>query len=372
MRKRVALLATTVLVVGCEGSGPGETGDVSSLSSLLGGEDGAGFEQVMAPRAFEFPRDWLAHPEYRTEWWYFTGNVQDAAGARWGFELALFRFGIADVGERASAWAGRGAWMAHLAVTDAQGRRFVAEESLAREALGLAGSEAQPARIWVGNWAVTGAPNSGPLKLMANGDRIGLELVVRTPAPWVPQGVNGVDAKGAGPGNASFYYSLPRVAVEGSLRLDDGTHAVQGSGWIDREWGTTTLDAKTVGWDWFGLQLMDGRSLMFYRLRYQDGTASPFSGGALVGRDGRRRPLGPEDVKLAVMRVWTSADSGASYPVAWRLDVPREGLVLGIEPLLEDQELALSMRYWEGAVDVAGTAAGVPIAGVGYIELTGY
>jgi predicted secreted hydrolase len=199
-----------------------------------------------------------------------------------------------------------------------------------------------------------------------------LTLTLTPTVPPVPQGDNGLDVKGAGAGNASYYYSVPRLAAQGTVTIGGESFPVEGLAWLDREWSTSSLDPGTVGWDWFALHLSDGSSLMFYRLRSVDGEATGFSGGTLVGADGVRTRLAANDVTLAPLDHWTSRATGARYPVAWRLVAAEAGLSLDIEPYLENQELDLSVRYWEGAVRARGHGPGGPITAQGYLELAGY
>jgi predicted secreted hydrolase len=344
------------------------------VTSLLGNGNGDAFEQVLAPRAFVFPQDWGSHPGFRSEWWYFTGNVDSAAGRHYGFELTFFRFALrAAPAWRESAWAARDVWMAHLAVTDALGQRFVAEQRLARDAFGLAGAQSEPFKVWVESWAASGAGSDTPtIRLSAGGGAVSIELDLQALKPVVAQGDGGMDRKGADPGNASYYYSVPRMAVSGTITLPGIEERVQGLAWIDREWGSTSLPREAAGWDWFGLQLADGRELMFYRLRDAAGGATEFSGGALVAANGARRILDSADVTVRVTQQWQSAESGVIYPGAWHLEVPSEDLAFDVVPYVAAQELNLAVRYWEGAVAVRGEQAGRFIEGSGYVELTGY
>jgi predicted secreted hydrolase len=210
------------------------------------------------------------------------------------------------------------------------------------------------------------------LRLDARDGEMGLELDLVSSAAPVAHGDGGLDRKGAGLGNASYYYSVPRLAANGFVTLDGETLPVAGSAWLDREWSTSSLEPGVVGWDWFALQLSDGGSLMFYRLRTTSGEASPFSGGSLVGADGVRTALGATDVALTPRDYWTSKATGTRYPVAWRLEVPDQKLALEVTPRLENQEVDLSVRYWEGAVRGEGFGPHGPLSAVGYLELAGY
>ncbi|HET7607777.1 MAG TPA: lipocalin-like domain-containing protein [Gammaproteobacteria bacterium] len=379
MRRWFLVAAGIALVAACsDGVSPKLDAPTSSTGlRLLGTEAEDGFARATEPRGFEFPADHGSHPEFRTEWWYFTGNLATAEGRHFGFELTFFRYALAPPSptpQATSAWRADQVWMAHFAITDTEGKRFVARERLTREALGLAGAAAEPLEIWVEDWSATGEARGDELRvrLGARDDVIALSLSLAATVPHVAQGNRGLDVKGAGTGNASHYYSVPRLAADGEVNVAGETFSVTGVAWLDREWSTSSLDPGTVGWDWFALRLSNGSDLMFYRLRTAAGEASPYSGGTLVTADGKRTPLGAEDVALTAIDQWTSRATGVRYPVAWRLAVPELGIELEIEPYLESQELALSVRYWEGAVHAAGRDSSGPLTAEGYLELAGY
>jgi predicted secreted hydrolase len=324
-----------------------------------------------------FPRDHSAHPEYRTEWWYFTGNLAASDGRHFGFELTFFRYALAPPGDPAqqgSAWRTQQVWMAHFAITDTAGRRFFARERITREALGLAGAATNPLRVSVEDWAARGEGRGDglQLELTASDDVIGLELRLTATGPHVAQGDRGVDRKGAAAGNASYYYSVPRLAAEGTVEVEGQTFVVSGLAWLDREWSTSSLDPGTAGWDWFALHLSDGGSLMFYRLRTTSGEATAFSSGTLVRPDGARIALGSDDVVLTALDWWTSDATGVRYPVAWQMTLPAAGIALEVRPYLPQQELNLSVRYWEGAVHAQGRGPDGALSAEGYLELAGY
>lgn len=341
-----------------------------TLAEALAG-DTTGYARARHVRPFRFPGDHGPHPDFKTEWWYVTGNVATAEGRRFGYELTFFRIALAPPGSDrplASAWATRQVYMAHLAVTDVAGERFYPYERLARGAAGLAG--AGPGGVWLEDWslsALPGTPNA--FRLRARAGAVALDLDLRPRKPVVLQGDRGLDRKGAAPGNASYYYSLTRLDTRGTLAVDGRSHPVTGLSWLDREWSTSALDGNQVGWDWFALHLDDGRDLMYYQLRERSGRAGPFSHGVLVEGNGAARPLPAVD--LGVEAHWESP-RGGRYPARWRLRVPGERLDLTLVPLLADQELPGIVRYWEGAVRVTGTADGRPAGGYGYVELTGY
>lgn len=343
----------------------------------LGGEADAGFTRATLPRAFTFPADHGAHGDFRTEWWYFTGNLETDAHRHFGFELTFFRVAMIPPNERVSrpsAWATNQIWLAHFAVTDTEAQRFVAKERVARDALGLAGATVEPLRVWVEDWSASGGVSgtATTFELDARDGDLAVALELHSAEAPVAQGERGLDRKGATPGNASYYYSMPRLAARGALTVGGETHEVTGLAWLDREWSTSALEAGVVGWDWFALHLSDGSSLMFYRLRTPDGSASRFSGGSVVAADGEMLRLAADDVELTPLRRWRSAATGIEYPVAWALAVPRIGVTLAIEPYVDGQELDLSVRYWEGAVRGEGADDNGPIMAQGYLELAGY
>ena len=346
----------------------------ASATRFLAESSSDGYARVVESRPFEFPADHGSHDEYRSEWWYFTGNLNADSGRHFGFELTFFRFSLdPQAAARESGWGTNQAWMAHLAITDTEGEEFIAVERFSREALGLAGDEANPFRIWLEDWSVfADGPDIPPIQLHAGTDRIGLALTLDSDKPPVSHGDDGVDAKGPERGNASHYYSLSRLDAIGTLRIDEVSFEVTGSAWMDREWSTSSLSSDLVGWDWFGLQLADGREIMYYRLRDENGESSPYSGGSVVQGNGTRVGLSVEDVVLTPLEHWTSPKSGATYPVSWQLSLPGEDMTLTVRPYLAGQELNLTVRYWEGAVRVTGTQAGRELIGSGYAELTGY
>jgi predicted secreted hydrolase len=201
---------------------------------------------------------------------------------------------------------------------------------------------------------------------------VAIDLTVSPGKPVVLQGDRGLSRNGPEPGNASLYYSFTRMPARGTVRLGGETLEVSGEAWMDREWSTSALGEGVEGWDWFALQLDDGRELMVYLLRRRDGTVDPFNAGTLVAADGSVRRLGVGDVRVEVLGYWTSPHSGVRYPARWRVSVPSEELWLEVESRVADQELRVGMRYWEGAVSVNGSRPSGQVAGQGYVELVGY
>jgi predicted secreted hydrolase len=368
-------LALVLLVAGCDAQmnrSPEITG--GAATRFLSGDDDDGYARVLEVREFKFPRDHGSHPDYRSEWWYFTGNLNGDSGSRFGFELTFFRFALAPRRvNRESSWGANQAWMAHLALTDGDEGRFVAAERFSRGALGLAGSSSAPFSLHLEDWSVASSgPEFSPLTLSAATEEGEIHLTLTARRDVVRNGDNGVDKKGAEEGNASYYYAITRLDVGGDIRVGQHEERVTGLAWMDREWGTSALSRDLEGWDWFALQLSDGRDLMYYQLRGSNGEASPYSGGTLVNADGNSKTLQPADVELRALDHWQSPSTGSTYPVSWMLSVPAEGLNLEIQPLIQAQELDLTVRYWEGSVTATGVGDSGEISGRGYLELTGY
>ncbi|NJO83041.1 MAG: carotenoid 1,2-hydratase [Blastochloris sp.] len=341
-----------------------------TVAELLSG-DVDGYARALEPRTFAFPHDHGAQPEYAAEWWYYTGNVTDAHGHRFGFLLVFFRFGLTpDPVERESDWAASSSYMAHLAVTDVANNQYYSFERFSRGAAGLAGALGEPTyTVWLDDWRVTGENEGLPMRLRAAQAGIAIDLLLDTTRPMVFHGDQGLSQKGNAPGSASHYYAYTRLATTGTITIDDESYAVQGTSWFDREIGTRSLEAGVVGWDWFALQLDDGRDLMYYRLRDADG-ATTFDFGALIDADGAYTYLTSDELTLRELATWTSPHTGAMYPHQWQLQVPTHAIDVVVQPVITDQELVHALAYYEGAVDVYG--ANTARIGWGYVELAGY
>lgn len=347
----------------------------TSITAFLG-EDGdtARYPRVTAPRAFVFPADHASHPDYRHEWWYFTGNLVTPSGRPFGFQLTFFRFAFAAAEpDSASAWATRQALLGHFALTDIAGRRFHAFQKLERPVLDISGTLTEPPSVWVRSWRASltsAAPAAWSLR--ADDADIALRLNVVATKPHVAQGSHGYSAKGSAPGNASLYYSLTRLRAAGDLTLHGERFPVAGDAWLDREWGTSALADGIVGWDWFGLQLSDHSELTLYLLRDRDGTRATFSAGSWCAPDGGVVSLSNDDFTVRTVDHWRSPTTRARYPAGWEIRVPALTLALRVSPRVPAQEWQQRFRYWEGCVQIAGTGDGRAVAGFGYTELTGY
>ncbi len=336
-----------------------------SLAAVLG-EAPDIFKRVITPTGLRFPSDHGSHPGYRSEWWYFTGNLEDDRQQRLGFQFTLFRFGLEPGPPLESEWQANHLWMAHMALSDGSQQRFFQTERFSRDALGLAG--ATPDRWWIRDWTVDRKDDGWTLR--AETDEFGLDLELRPTRDLVLQGDQGYSRKGPEPGNASRYYSATRLQTSGRVRLNAHWREVSGLSWLDREWGSGQLSETVTGWDWFALHLDDGRDLMIYRLRQPDGSASDYSAGTLVAEDGSARMLGANDFSTRVTRWWRDP-TGHQWPVGWEIEIPQAELRLAIRTLFDHQLWEQSVRYWEGAIDVLDANTGQKL-GHGYMELSGY
>jgi predicted secreted hydrolase len=334
---------------------------------------------------WSFPRDHWAHPGYKTEWWYFTGHMasRQDPDRRFGYQFTFFRVGLASEDpEFASAWATPDLIMGHAAVTDLAGRRHRFSELLYRTTpfLGHFGAPGESTLAWSrapagtdGIWSLRWNGDGFDITARDDAQGIAFQLQTRARKRLVFQGPNGYSRKGDAPTAASLYYSFTRLETEGTIIVDAEEIAVRGESWMDKEFGSNQLDDDQVGWDWFSLQLTDGRELMVYRLRSAPG-GDDFGLGTLVAQDGTTRFLEISDWILRATRRWRSPTTGAEYPAAWTLTIPSAGLDLEVAATLADQEnvsqLVPDLFYWEGAVTVRdGSGAEV---GRGYVELTGY
>jgi predicted secreted hydrolase len=339
--------------------------------------------QVAAPGyPYEFPRDHFNHPEFQTEWWYYTGNLQAPGGRRFGFELTFFRQAAHLATEHAAAssekvWLPDQVYLAHLALSDINGGKFYHTERLNRAGPGLAGASASDGQYWNGNWSVRWIDvATGQQQLQAISDHFTLKLRLNPEKPLVINGKDGVSRKGPLPGEASHYISFTRLKAEGGLTLDNAAFSLSGLAWMDHEFFTEPRDNTLAGWDWFSVQLENGEDLMLYRLRRISGEPNPYSSGTYIDAQGHRHYLEASQFSLTPAQPWRSPVTGAQYPLSWTISIPSLQLQLSSHTQLKNQELFsetdVSPSYWEGAVTYVGTIHSQPARGVGYVELTGY
>jgi predicted secreted hydrolase len=361
----IALVLTAGAAVSCRENK--STHENNNIARSLSGNDVSGFKRASSHRDFKFPDDLGPHPEYQTEWWYYTGNLTDTSGRDFAYQLTFFRRALSPVQiKRESGWASNQIYFAHFALTDIESGKFYSSERWSRGALGLAGAQSKPFRVWIDNWSVEGNHNSFGLK--AADGTISIDLLLKPVKPVVLQGDKGLSQKSPEPGNASYYFSQTRIDTSGSIVMEGREFEVSGLSWLDREWSTSALGENQEGWDWFSIQLDDGREVMLYQLRLKDGGVGPFSSGSLIGTTGDVTPLKAEDFNIEVLDKWRSSETGTVYPSKWRITIPKHDTELTLIPFIPNQELQVSFTYWEGAVEVSGNG----ISGKGYVELTGY
>lgn len=334
------------------------------------------YKRAMPGKKFVFPEDHGPHPGFKTEWWYFTGNLQTPEGREFGYQFTIFRSAVSPDTLPGTGWESRNIYMGHFTLTDAEENKFYYFEKFSRDGNNLAGAIAKPFAVWLEGWKVmeTGSSteNEFPaVELMAKDEGIQLELFLNPVKPVVLQGDAGYSQKGPEKGNASYYYSVPRFAAEGKVVVNGKSYQVTGNSWLDREWSTSALGKDQQGWDWFSLHLSDNSELMFYSLRKSDGTPDIYSKGVYIIAEGKSELLKYSDVSIKITGTWVNK-FGDTYPAAWEILIPKLQMSIAVTPKIADQELDVTVRYWEGAVSVKGQKEGKEITGDGYFELTGY
>lgn len=335
----------------------------------------SGFTAADGSRPLTFPADFGAHPDFRTEWWYYTGNLDTQDARHFGFELTIFRVGLLPPTSEIPAnskWSSREIYFAHFAISDVAGNRFYAFQRFSRPAPELAGAEANPYHVWLEDWNIT-EQSPGTYRLQAEQEQISLNLTLTDEMGVILQGENGYSRKGKNPGNASYYYSQPRLRAEGSVRIGGTEYQVTGLAWNDHEFSTGALDDNQVGWDWFSLQFDDGRALMLFQLREREGGVSDSASGTFISADKTSQSLHKSDFEITVLDKWKSPHTQGIYPSSRQIELPQQNCQLDARPWMSDQEVNFApITYWEGAVHFTGACNGAPVSGNGYIELTGY
>lgn len=371
--KHLMMAWLCTLVFACQDNPHEITSPIVSLHKQLGG-DAQGYKRACSARTFHFPEDHLAHPEFRNEWWYVTGNVTSDDAKRFGFHATFFRIATRPMELKVSDsnWETNQFYMAHFAVSREGDSHLHASERFARSAAGLAGTalESGLSRVWLEDWElIQTSPGDKPSwqLVLSDGASTAIDLTMSATKPHVLQGENGYSQKSKDPCNASYYYAYTRINTNGTVMLDGQSYTVQGTSWLDREWSSSALAENQVGWDWFALQFDNGREVMFYQLRETDGTASTYSRAVEIDVHGTNRSISVP--QLQVKRWWHST-SGGRYPVEGQLTWQDTGKVVRFSPLIDNQELNLTVRYWEGAI-VLSDSRGARV-GQGYLELTGY
>jgi predicted secreted hydrolase len=334
-----------------------------------------GFMVADGSRPLAFPADFGAHPDFRTEWWYYTGNLQTTARRHFGFELTIFRVGLLPPTSplsNDSKWSSRDLYFAHFAISDIRGNHFYAFQRYSRPNPGLAGAEPDPYHIWLEDWNITQRATD-VYQLQAEQEQIGIDLTLTDEMGVVLQGENGYSRKGKNPTNASYYYSQPRLRAEGAVKINGTQYQVSGLAWNDHEFSSGALDENQIGWDWFSLQFEDGWALMLFQLRERGSGISDSASGTFITADKNSQPLHKSDFEITVLDTWRSPHTQGKYPSSWQIRIHQPDCLLAAQPSMADQEINFPpIAYWEGAVHFEGSCNGKSVRGNGYVELTGY
>ncbi len=346
----------------------------AEITSLQANDSIAGYARADHVRPLQFPQDQGPHPDFQTEWWYYTGNLDAADGRHFGYQLTFFRRAITSTATvRNSNWATNQVYFAHFALSDVKNNSHFATERFSRGAAGLSGASASPYHVWLENWQVMSLNADGSrVQLKAEDSGRVVDLTLEEDKPLVLHGDHGLSQKSEGVGNASYYISNTRLKSEGVITTNGETVSVSGLSWMDHEFSTTELGPNAVGWDWFSIQLSDQRELMLFQIRQKDGSIDPFASGTWVEPDGSTKNLKREEFNVRVLATWKSVKSSATYPSRWEITMPSADIQLTLEPYIADQEMNVSLVYWEGAVKIGGRSNGASVNGNGYVEMTGY
>ncbi len=342
------------------------------------------YQLALPGRKLSFPADHYSHPDFKTEWWYYTGHLKTDSGKRYGYQVTFFRFGVRDrQKEVKAAPLFTELYMAHFALSDVASKKFLFRERINRGFAGNAGGRGIAGKagaatdrylVWNEDWNVEGDVRNHAIQVNDRGTQLQLQLK-SSKAP-VLHGQNGLSQKGEGEGRASYYYSLTRMQTDGELTINGKKEKVRGLSWMDHEFGSNQLREDQVGWDWFSIQLDNQTELMLYLMRRKDGSVDPYSSGTLVDAKGKTTHLALKDYHVEVLDRWKSPTSGANYPMKWKVTVPGEETELEITPVFFEQELVTNrstrVTYWEGAAQIRGKVRGQVVNGNGYVEMTGY
>jgi len=377
MKKFLSVLLLAFVFIACEDNKVITDESGLSLSKAMSDVESEDFTKAIERRKFIFPDDHGPHPDFRTEWWYFTGNLTTDNNRKFGYQFTIFRTALTkEKSERNSDWNSNQIYMAHFAVTDIEGNKFYFDEKFSREGNNLAGAQANPFKVWLEDWQIVQTEDRSAfdlpvMSLKAKSEKAEIEFKLESVKPIVLQGDEGLSQKGKQSGDASYYYSFTRLKTEGKIILDGKEFSVKGFSWMDREWSTSALSEDQAGWDWFALQLNDNTEIMYYQMRKNNGTPDVFSRGAYVNKDGTSQLIKKEDVVLTVKDNWQSP-TGEQYPSGWRFQIPEKEIDLTLTPAIKNQMMEVAVRYWEGSVKIEETKSGAIILGRGYVELTGY
>ncbi|MHA6612897.1 lipocalin-like domain-containing protein [Photobacterium damselae] len=351
----IYLALALILLVGCN-----KKTERSNTAEVLTRSDEYVYEPVVRGEPVEFPRDYGAHPEYRTEWWYLTANVKSPEGKEFGIQWTLFR--MATSTEKETGWKTPQMYMAHAVITSKS--KVWSAERFARGGIGQAGVTSTPYHAWLDNWswkALGKTPFPGMVEFADDG--MAAVLKVTQHGPIVLQGDQGYSKKHPELDMASRYFSAPFLDIDGKITLDGTEYQVSGEAWLDREWSSSMLAKDQLGWDWFSIHLNDGSALMVSQLREKDDL--PYYFGSRSWPNGKVVQLDHTQIRLTPLS-YTRID-GKKFPLQWRIDVPSQNIKLTVNVLRKDQWLPFVFPYWEGPIHVTGSHSGQ-----GFMELTGY
>lgn len=356
-----------------------------SVAEAMGGGSSEGYLRASGPIEFEFPDDHGPHPGYRTEWWYYTGNLFTETGQQFGYQFTIFRSQMTPPDSNKSDkaynedWNTNQLYLGHFAIADVENEDHIFEERYSRGAAGLAGSQADPHRVWLEDWEINRIETSEnddenfPVSIKAEmEDGSSLDLKITPAKSLVLQGEDGYDPKGPEEGNASYYLAFTRMDTEGTITKDGEEFEVEGYSWMDHEWSTSALGEDQAGWDWFSIQLSNNYEIMYYQLRNSDGSMSQFTNGSIIDPEGNKTNFNLGEVTLEVLDTWKSPHSNAEYPSQWNLNIQNKNIYLQLSTIFPDQEMDVSVRYYEGVLDISGNMDGKEVTGNGFIEMTGY
>ncbi len=341
----------------------------------------AEWKQSIGDRVWLFPEDHGKHPEYRTEWWYFTGNVTDKQGNRYGYQLTFFRQGVKksvfpDNLRKENPWMVDDVYLAHFAMTDIGKGIFRHIDRTSRTGPGLAFAGTKGMDVHVLDWSAQ--MRNSLIHINARHQGMEINLGLKPGKPVILHGRKGLSIKGPAEGQSSYYYSFTDLKTSGHIKtpLHGESVEVKGVSWFDHEFGSNQLTPEQIGWDWFSVHLSDGRDLMLYIIRKKDGSIEVASSGTIVEKNGTSRHLKLADFQIDVIERWRSPGSKALYPCRWRVWIPSVHIDIILNSSVADQELITGVpariTYWEGVIEGKGTSNGRHVGAEGYVELTGY
>jgi predicted secreted hydrolase len=380
MKKLIFLILILVIVAGVyvflgniSDSPESEYVSVASAMSAVADEN---YSRALEPREFIFPQDHGAHNDYKLEWWYFTGNLHSADGQSFGYQFTIFRNALSpDSVEINSSYSANQLYFAHFGLTDISSGKHYNFEKFARGDSKLAGAESNPLNIYIENWTIKAVYPDGDFKrpefsINANTDVLKLNLKLIPQKNMVLHGDRGLSPKSLVPGNASYYYSYTRLKTDGVVTIDGQNYNVSGNSWMDREWSTSALSKGQTGWDWFSIQFDDNTELMYFRLRDSAGKTD-FAKGTYIMADGQYLALTDDEVFFKT-NATNKLESGTVYPSKWQISIPKYEIDIQSQVRTKEQEMKLSVKYYEGSISITGTKGKKPLKGYGYVELTGY